>query len=1093
MDYKKLLTQLLEKINDWESLKVLLEKSYNTSVQKSGKKSTIAGKLFEYFTKYYFICNPLYQNEYKNVWLFDEVPLDIKTELNINYVDHGIDLLLQDKDNCFVAVQCKFKNNENEKLGWTTLSHLFAFASDNKIEKFIIFSNASEIDVVSKTRKDNLCFFSIKDLLELDADFFHSLYEYLHNNKKVLYIKKKPLDYQKTIINTVSSYFSDNNRGKIVLPCGTGKTLISLWIRESLDTKLTLFLVPSLNLIRQTKNEWTKNSNIPFDYIIVCSENDIDKDEDSTNIHLYDLDSFVTNESGEIKKFIKKETPRKKVIFSTYQSFNKIIEAYNENLPAIDLAICDEAHRTASIDCGVFPLIHKDTEKMHIAKRLYMTATPRVYSQTIKKNIEETGNLLFDMSDETTYGKEIYRMSFADAIQQNILVDYQIVCLGVADDALYSWIKKNYYIDRNNSITDYINNYAVKLAFEKYSIKHAITFHSKVNQAQLFSERNKEICADIKSYFVSGKLPSTKRSIILNAFKNSEKAVVANARCLTEGVDIPSVDAVFFCDPKKSKVDIVQAVGRTLRKDKNNPDKIGKIIIPIYFKKGTDIEEEIDTSIFNDVIKIIRSIADHDERLQDEINNIAYRKANNNLWHSKIQFEYDSGSKLNDLLTFENLRKNIETALFTEIISKNSNTWELFYKELKDFLYTHNNIFPTQADNSRLATWCSQQRTNYSKNVLAVEKIKKLELLNFSWDHQEAIWNENYYLLIQFLETHNGNWPIQKRDGKNTTGIEKDLALWIMQIRKDYKNKNLKKERYNKLSFIGFIFEDVKWMTSFVDAKRAIEELGHFPNQNEDEKNYKWLLLQYNQYNSNKEKLKQNRIKCLEEIKIKDFQIIDLNNESWKDKFLSLKDYYEKNGTFPSYKEKIGSKNQVDYGPWARSQITSYKAGKLSNDKISQLESINFEWIDDGRKKSPGKKWDKTFESLKQWLATHNDNFPNNLSSKDPLEKELIKFINNNRNWNKEDFPKDRKQKLDSIDFGRYKNPQKEKSDKQWDENFEKAKEQLKTYGKIPYTVNGKVSTISKWISNQKEQFKKNKLSEERIKQLKEIGIILEK
>ncbi len=1087
MDYKKLLTQLLEKINDWESLKVLLEKSYNTSVQKSGKKSTIAGKLFEYFTKYYFICNPLYQNEYKNVWLFDEVPLDIKTKLNINYVDHGIDLLLQDNNNSFIAVQCKFKNDESCKLGWSKdkLANLFGFASSSKIQKLIIFSNASEIDDTSKDRTDNLCFLSIKDLLELDSDFFDNLREYLKNSKKVSHTKKSPRPYQKEIINTVSSYFSENNRGKLILPCGTGKTLISLWIRESLNVNLTLFLVPSLNLIRQTKNEWIKESNTPFDYIIVCSEMDIDKEEDSSNIHLYDLDSFVIDNPIEIKSFIKKETFNKKVIFSTYQSFNKIIAAYDEKLPAIDLAICDEAHRTASIDCGVFSLVHKDTEKMHIAKRLYMTATPRVYSQTIKKNIEETGILLFDMSDETTYGKEIYRMSFAEAIQQNILVDYQIVCLGVADDKLYSLIKKNYYIDQDNSITDYVNNYAVKHAFEKYSIKHAITFHSKLKQAQLFSERNKEICANIKSYFVSGKLPSSKRSIILNAFKNSEKAVVANARCLTEGVDIPSVDAVFFCDPKKSKVDIVQAVGRTLRKDKKNPDKIGKIIIPIYLKKEADIEEEIDTSIFNDVIKIIRSIADHDERLQDEINNIAYKQTNNNPRSSKIQFYYNSESKLNDLLTFENIRKNIETALFTEIISKNSNTWELFYKELQEYLWAHNNNFPI---NSRLATWCSQQRANYKKGVLSTEKIKKLELLNFTWALQADKWNDNFNLLIQFLKTHNGKWPSQR----STNESEQVLANWMYQIGDDYRDGKLKQERYDKLSSIGYIFEDRKWMTSFEKAKRKIEELGHFPNQDEDKNVYKWLLLQYNQYNSNKEKLKQNRIKCLEEIKINHFQIIDSNKESWNDKFLYLKNYCEEKGTFPNYKDKIGSKNKVDYGPWAHSQITSYKAGKLSNEKINQLESIGFEWIEDGRKKSSEKNWDETFESLKQWLSTHKGSFPNNSSSKDPLEKELIKFINNNRNWNKEDFPKDRKQKLDSIGFARYKNPQKEKLDKQWDENFDKAKEQLKTYGKIPYTVDGKVSPISKWISNQKEQFKKNKLSEERIKQLKEIGIILE-
>ncbi len=295
MDYKAELIKLLENKNSWESLKEKLEQLYNTSIQNSGKKSTEAGKLFEYFAKYFFICNPLYQNEYKEVWLFDEIPMDTKIELNINHTDHGIDLLLQDNNNSFIAVQCKFKNDESCKLGWSKdkLANLFGFASSSKIQKLIIFSNASEIDDISKDRTDNLCFLSIKDLLELDSDFFANLREYLKNSKKVSYTKKSPRPYQKEIINTVSSYFSELNRGKLILPCGTGKTLISLWIRETLDVNLTLFLVPSLNLIRQTKNEWIKESNAPFDYIIVCSEMDIDKDEDSSNIHLYDLDSFV--------------------------------------------------------------------------------------------------------------------------------------------------------------------------------------------------------------------------------------------------------------------------------------------------------------------------------------------------------------------------------------------------------------------------------------------------------------------------------------------------------------------------------------------------------------------------------------------------------------------------------------------------------------------------------------------------------------------------------------------------------------------------------------------------------------------------------
>lgn len=380
------------------------------------------------------MCNQLFQNDIKNAWLLEEVPLEIKEKLNINHVDHGIDLVLENTKEEYIAVQCKFKNDETLKLGWSKdkLGNLFGFASS--IDKLIIFSNASEIDDVSRTRTDNLCFISIKDLLELDEDFFADVRNYITNNKKIVHKKATPFAYQTKIINEVNTYYKDNTRGKLILPCGTGKTLISLWIREELNSKLTLFLVPSLNLVRQTKNEWLKNCNNLFDYIIVCSENDIDNEQDSANIQLYDLDSFVTEEPEAIRSFIKTKSERNKIIFSTYQSFQKIIDAYEEELPQIDLAICDEAHRTASINFGAFSLIHNDVNKMKIQRRLYMTATPRVYSQTIKKNIEESGNLLFDMSDEDTYGKEIYRMSFAEAIELGILVDYQIVCLGVNDD-----------------------------------------------------------------------------------------------------------------------------------------------------------------------------------------------------------------------------------------------------------------------------------------------------------------------------------------------------------------------------------------------------------------------------------------------------------------------------------------------------------------------------------------------------------------------------------------------------------------------------------------------------------------------------------
>lgn len=1081
MEYKQELETLLENVTGWESLKQKLETSYNTSLQKEGKKNTLAGKLFEYFAKYFFICHPLYQNELNNVWLFEEIPFDLKTSLNIDHVDHGIDLLLEDRNNSYIAVQCKFKNDEDCKLGWSKdkLGNLFGFAS--AIDKLIIFSNASEIDNVSKTRTDKLCFLSIKDLLELDEEFFKNLRSYLHNNVKVSYKKAEPFEYQKKIIDIVSSYFTANCRGKLILPCGTGKTLVSLWIKEKLNVRLTLFLVPSLNLIRQTKNEWIKNCKEAFEYIIVCSELDIDNEQDSSNLKLYDLDSFVTGEPKAIKEFIKKETPNKKVIFSTYQSFKKIIDSYNEELPSIDFAICDEAHRTASINYGVFSLIHNDIGKMLIKNRLYMTATPRVYSRTIKKNIEETGNLLFDMSDEKVYGKEIYRMSFAEAINLGILVDYQIICFGVADENIYKLLKNNIYINRNATINDFVNNYVVKISFDRYPISHAISFHSKVKQAQLFSERNKKICHNINSFFVSGKQPSSKRSVILNAFKNSEKAVVSNARCLTEGIDIPSVDAVFFCDPKNSKVDIVQAVGRTLRKDKKNKSKIGRIIIPMYFSKGLNIEDEIDTSIYSNVVKIIRSIADQDERLQDEINSFAYRQANIGNNNSKIHFNFEKESKLNDLLAFENIGKKVEDALFGEIISKNSMTWDLYYKELSDYLALHNNIYPKQQDNMRLYIWCSQQRNAKTKKLLSEDRIDKLELLNFSWNMQVDSWNETFNKLVDYLKVNNNNWPRQR----NSTGIEHTLAIWMMKIDKEYREGKLKKERYDKLNSIGYVFKNRKWSECFENAKQKIEELGHFPNQCEDNNVYSWLSKQLKKYNSNK--LTVNQKKLLDDIHI---QQLSLGDESWDDRFQYLKEYYEKNGELPSYNEKFGIKKKIDFGPWSTKQRIDYKAGRLTDNQKAKLESIGFTFDTEQINIS---KWDEKFELLKTWLKTHNNCFPNNNRSSNNFEKTVSIFVQYNRNWfngnlkNYGEFPAERKQKLDSIGF-----EWNQINDKKWDENFEKMKEQLIKFGRIPYQIDGKLNSIYTWLKNQKSNYKNNKLSPEKIQKLKEIGILNE-
>ena len=253
-----------------------------------------------------------------------------------------------------------------------------------------------------------------------------------------------------------------------------------------------------------------------------------------------------------------------------------------------------------------------------------MTATPRVASTNAKTRAKDGDVYLYCMDDEDLFGKEIYRMSFADAIDAGILVDYKIVAIGISREEISDYLNNKRLELPNYSLDDIANNYAVEFILDEYSLSHAVTFHTRVKYAESFENIHKEITDKTIAFSINGKNSSTERSLKLNSFKKSLRAVISNAKCLTEGVDIPAIDAVVFCDPKNSKIDIIQAAGRALRR---YPDKkSGYIIIPIYHSQKTKKEDVIAGVAFKRLIDVIKAMADHDERLQDEINDIASGK-----------------------------------------------------------------------------------------------------------------------------------------------------------------------------------------------------------------------------------------------------------------------------------------------------------------------------------------------------------------------------------------------------------------------------------------------------------------------------------
>lgn len=677
------------------------------------------------------------------------MPYHIRTKLNLGNQDYGADLILEDIEGKLYAVQCKFKNDESSRLNWTSdkIANLFAFCPT--ADHFIVFSNAADLDKVSKSRHDNFTFYSVTNLQEIHSNVFKTFHESLVGAEITERILYEPLPHQEMAIKECIMWFNEGgeSRGQLILPCGAGKTYTALWIKEGLESKISLVLVPSLALLRQIKNEWANQRKTTYQYLCVCSESDIDEDiSDTVVAHTYEIDTRVTTDPIVIKSFLESDSSEK-VIFSTYHSLQAIAEAIAYIDFEFDYIFCDEAHKTAGVGMNKFSLVH-DNKKISSKRRLYATATPRIVKESLKKKLGDDLKYAYDMNDPEIFGHEFYRMTFKDAIEQDILVDYKIVAVGVNSEELKEYIDNRRFVDSKLSIDELANNYALDHIMKKYKANHGLTFHSRVKLAAEFAERHSKLFPDTSTFAVSGEQPTSQRNITLNDFKNADKAIVSNARCLTEGVDVPTIDLVYFCDPKNSKVDIVQAVGRALRKKEGK--KIGLVVVPIYHSKRTEVEDSISSGSFKNLLQVIRSLCDQDERLQDEINSLAYGKGRRS---SRIDIVSGSFIEEQDTILLEGFEERLKTSLFDQIVDKTSNNWDLWFFKLKEFL-ERNPEYPSQKTDRELYQWVAQQRNRKKNGNLKNEEIRKLNSINFAWSIVEWKWNKQFQVFEEYAKSN---------------------------------------------------------------------------------------------------------------------------------------------------------------------------------------------------------------------------------------------------------------------------------------------------------------------------------------------------
>jgi predicted helicase len=641
--------------------------------RSTAKTEREKGNYFEELTVTYLKNEPSYKDLYSDVWLYS----DWAAEQGIDGRDTGIDLVAKTHvTDEFHAIQCKCYA-EDYRIQKSDIDSFFT-ASGKKpfTHRLIVTTTTNWSEHAENAMADQHIPVTKIDLADLEnSQIDWSKYE----SKQVPVLKQKfsPKPHQKTAIDNVIREFKTAERGKLIMACGTGKTFTSLRLAEQQagKGKRVLFLVPSLSLLSQTLTEWTQQSEIPLHNFAVCSDSDVGKkkvisDEDVVQTLVHELRYPATTEADKLARecILRHDDEHMSVVYSTYHSIAVINKAQAEfGLPDFDLIICDEAHRTTGAtfsedDDSAFVRVH-DQNFIRASKRLYMTATPRIYGNQAKIIAEKDGTVLYDMDDKSIYGDVLHTINFSEAVRRGLLCDYKVIVLTV-DEAYITRKMQSMLKDENNELkvddaakiigcwkalskldtqedlTDDPRPMQKAVAFcqviepqstsKRKSTKHKVSSKNIATLFQSVVEAYQE-ASDIEdglfceAEHIDGSMNASKKSEKINWLKEKTDdnvcRILSNVRCLSEGVDVPALDAVLFLTPRNSQVDVVQSVGRVMRKSEGKTR--GYVILPVVVPTGMAPDEALnDNTVFKVVWDVLQALRSHDDRFDAMINKL---------------------------------------------------------------------------------------------------------------------------------------------------------------------------------------------------------------------------------------------------------------------------------------------------------------------------------------------------------------------------------------------------------------------------------------------------------------------------------------
>lgn len=903
------------------------------------------GRQFERLVKWYLENAPQYRPLVKRVYLWDEWPRRWGR-------DAGIDLVAETNRGDNWAIQAKAYAPGY----WIKKRDVDSFLSESSRRAFSFRVLVGTTDHLGENAARTIHDQEKPAGLQLLSDLRHADVQWparLDDLKPHQPIRLEPRSHQTEAITAVVGGMKATDRGQLLMACGTGKTLTALWIDESLCASRTLVIVPSLSLLGQTLRAWTAQSEHPFEYLAVCSDQTV-VSEDNFISWTSDLGIPVTTDPAAVAAFLS-QSATKRVVFSTYQSIPVIAAAQDAGRSPLDLVIADEAHRVAGRSDSAFGAV-LDDDCIRAHKRLFMTATPRIVSRRVRAAALERDVAITSMDDETQFGPVLHRLSFSEAIERDMLSDYRIVVIGVDDPGVGRALDRRDLVAVNGQAIDAETlgrEVGLLRTADSFGLKRILTFHSRKATARAFANGLPEVvdwvpervrpAGRLWARHITGDMSAGEREVILDqlrALGGADWGVLANVRCVAEGVDVPTLDGIAFIDPRRSQVDVVQAVGRAIRKSPHK--KLGIVVIPVFIPPAARDEDVLNASDFRTVWAVVRALRAHDDVLAEQLDT------------ARFQLGRRRGlTELPDKIILD-LPRDVDPrfaeALSARIVQRSTLSFEFYLGLLTRYADEHGTVadiaYGDDVDGHAMGHWITYQRQRNAHGVIGSDEKARLDALpGWTWEFRnQTKWDFWFGLLCRYVKDHGTVATLT-----NTTMVDGyALGEWASGQRRARTIGWLAPERAARLEALDGWFwhrHDTNWDRMFRLLVKYVEREGNaaVPDTHYEDGEWlgRWVTNQRMKYRGHRsERISEERVARLKALPGWSW---DRRSAKWERALGVLQQFVDREGhaTVPmDYME-----GEFPLGIWVSRQRYAHRRGQLTRDRAARLNELpEWEW-----------------------------------------------------------------------------------------------------------------------------------------------------